>query len=570
VLGVVVLIAAAIVLAASSSAPARTSPPEAGRWSGVAGDQHVDFTLSRVGAAVVLSDLVVHCAKSFGAADDDAPGHVRHEAVIDSDGRIQERAAPFARDYLDAFAAHYSNHKAIAGQLDASTGTVTVNKFDAGGPEGFTNSSGSCPGSSPVHVRRVGARTLQDGIYEIVGTSADGTFRVYGQGALIEWFANFRTPIGGDPEEPELHCADLPAEASILAWNGIFPSSSGTFSVHANGGLFGQAGLSGRILNDHTVVGLWGALAPYPLVCTGAGALKVSLSHRAAPLVPMVLPGRPGTPPEHRRPPHPRPQRKRIRYVALGDSYSSGEGVAPYEPGTDTSRDRCHRSTRAYPRLLTLPGARLTRDFYACTGATTANVLKAARFGEPPQLSRPRLRGARLVTISIGGNDAAFSSVVALCSRLVPVPCYRGPAARRIRERIASLRSTLADTYRAIRARAGSRAELVVVDYPNLFPPGNAACGKLKSLYSAPARAFIRRAGGELDDVIAKAAGDAHVRFVDVRKAFAGHEICSAHEWVDFIVRGNGVKPSTGSLHPNAAGQAAYARVVGAALRHLF
>ncbi|MBT8248173.1 MAG: hypothetical protein KJN73_10160, partial [Acidimicrobiia bacterium] len=38
-------------------------------------------------------------------------------------------------------------------------------------------------------------------------------------------------------------------------------------------------------------------------------------------------------------------------YVALGDSYSSGKGVEPYE-GTSGDPDPCYRSFGAYPRLL--------------------------------------------------------------------------------------------------------------------------------------------------------------------------------------------------------------------------
>src|SRR3954447_24676710 len=55
------------------------------------------------------------------------------------------------------------------------------------------------------------------------------------------------------------------------------------------------------------------------------------------------------------------------RYVALGDSYSAGEGVEPYEPrsGDYPEGDDCHRSLLAYPRLLTFDhGVEVT--FRAC------------------------------------------------------------------------------------------------------------------------------------------------------------------------------------------------------------
>jgi hypothetical protein len=37
-----------------------------------------------------------------------------------------------------------------------------------------------------------------------------------------------------------------------------------------------------------------------------------------------------------------------VHYVALGDSYASGEGIAPYVPGAGG----CRRSSRSYPVLL--------------------------------------------------------------------------------------------------------------------------------------------------------------------------------------------------------------------------
>jgi hypothetical protein len=39
-------------------------------------------------------------------------------------------------------------------------------------------------------------------------------------------------------------------------------------------------------------------------------------------------------------------------YVALGDSYSSGEGDPPYELGSDVQGDTCHRSQQAYGPLI--------------------------------------------------------------------------------------------------------------------------------------------------------------------------------------------------------------------------
>lgn len=96
----VVVVAVTLALAAAGPpASARTLVPALGLWSGGGGSGgHVGFVVSRVGGMTVPSDLVVHCTTAFGAASDDDPYHVRHEAAIGSDGRIYEHAAPFARD----------------------------------------------------------------------------------------------------------------------------------------------------------------------------------------------------------------------------------------------------------------------------------------------------------------------------------------------------------------------------------------------------------------------------------------------------------------------------------------
>lgn len=103
-----------------------------------------------------------------------------------------------------------------------------------------------------------------------------------------------------------------------------------------------------------------------------------------------------------------------LNYVSLGDSYSSGEGAPPFEAGTDGNGDYCHRSANAYPNLIgrTLKSAPL---FYACSGATSDNLITNSQFTEIPQLSEPGTRTADLFTLTIGGNDANFMPVLKSC-----------------------------------------------------------------------------------------------------------------------------------------------------------
>ncbi|HVA52039.1 MAG TPA: SGNH/GDSL hydrolase family protein [Acidimicrobiales bacterium] len=110
-------------------------------------------------------------------------------------------------------------------------------------------------------------------------------------------------------------------------------------------------------------------------------------------------------------------------YVALGDSYASGEGLqssaATYL--SPSNNDGCHRSVTAYPVLVaTSLNLNLGQfesygsgGFVACSGATTKDLLKGEN-GEPPQL-RALSPATRWVTLTAGGDDLHFSNVLVAC-----------------------------------------------------------------------------------------------------------------------------------------------------------
>lgn len=124
-----------------------------------------------------------------------------------------------------------------------------------------------------------------------------------------------------------------------------------------------------------------------------------------------------------------------VNYVALGDSFSSGEGNPPYLPGTNTGSpgssgsgaDQCHRSSQAYGPLietdLSIPASDFT--FAACSGAVMADFVANlpgadAQYGEGPQLNAIAPAGqtnpnTSLVTLSVGGNDAGFPFILRAC-----------------------------------------------------------------------------------------------------------------------------------------------------------
>jgi hypothetical protein len=177
-------------------------------------------------------------------------------------------------------------------------------------------------------------------------------------------------------------------------------------------------------------------------------------------------------------------------YVALGDSYASGEGLSPYEAGTDVAtgaqRNQCHRSaSQAYADLsppVVLPGI-ASRAFWACAGATVSDMEQVPpqsgsdeQFDQVDQVTSVG-DSTEWITLSIGGNDVGFGSITDSCieavvdgsvDHLSSVTCAQQLAAST--GELGTLRDSLETLYGQLLARAPA-ARLVVVGYPRIFPP---------------------------------------------------------------------------------------------------
>jgi lysophospholipase L1-like esterase len=243
------------------------------------------------------------------------------------------------------------------------------------------------------------------------------------------------------------------------------------------------------------------------------------------------------------------------RYAALGDSYASGEGLAPFEAGGGA----CNRSPAAYPRLVAAAeGA--TVAFVACTGATVPDL--------DGQIGAAVTAATDLVTVTIGGNDAGFASVVRECL-IGPDPCSVLDA--EVSASLATLGPVLESAYRRIR-RAAPSATLVVVGYPQVVgDPAQVdvdACPAVATpvpglRVTAVEARWLREKGARLSAVVRAAAAAAGARYVDAQAAFAGHEACTGDPWLAGVVLGD----ARASFHPTGRGQAELASLVGRALR---
>ncbi len=281
-----------------------------------------------------------------------------------------------------------------------------------------------------------------------------------------------------------------------------------------------------------------------------------------------------------------------LDYSALGDSYSSGEGLEDndddkYLPGYGDF-PKCHRADRAYPALLRATGgsAALTSsnidfEFLACTGARTYNVvrnvdtLRDLSPGErrdaggpaPGVVSADRRQSnmlgeiqsigdVDLITMTIGGNDAQWTEVVSECffeaSEESAHDCFDGinrfpgtdiPLDAWVAERLGIVASRVRTTVQDLRAVA-PRATIVLVGYPQLMPESaeEQECGKLdpsfagRKLLSKTEQDDIRAYVAELDDELSDVAADIGIHYVSVIDEFAGHEICGNDgEWLNAL-----------------------------------
>jgi len=278
-------------------------------------------------------------------------------------------------------------------------------------------------------------------------------------------------------------------------------------------------------------------------------------------------------------------------YVALGDSFSSGEGnpqggwvdSAGQSNGSDGANDGCDRAVSSYPKLTaswlrTQPGFQGTSfAFYACSGDTTSDItpssgaqaagLMGANNGgkEPFQLmNSSALSRARIVTLTAGGDDLNFADVLNNCIMSTLHDCNTSSNdgwINRLSYNIDKLEPVLEATYRRVKA-AAPRAAIYVVGYPRIFAsnPTNGCAG-----LSLSAIKYLVPLQVKLNEKIKLAATNTFVNYVEPNaggRSFVGHDVCSSSPWFNRVNLGH----QKYSFHPNGPGQTALANAVQTAI----
>ncbi len=231
-----------------------------------------------------------------------------------------------------------------------------------------------------------------------------------------------------------------------------------------------------------------------------------------------------------------------VRYVALGDSYSSGTGTRTYYDSA------CEKSVYSYPYLVHNAHPSWTFVHAACGGAKTGDVINTQ--------SASLTSGTNWVTYTIGGNDAGFSSVITECAQ----PWWSSDCNGAIDGAQAYINNTLPGRLDLVNNKIKSKsptAKVIVLSYPRLFMGEDCNAG---TWFSPEEQTRLNTTANMLRDQIRNAATRAGANFVfkDAIPPFVGHAVCDSVEWV------NGLSNPVGeSYHPNRNGQSAgYAPLV--------
>lgn len=288
--------------------------------------------------------------------------------------------------------------------------------------------------------------------------------------------------------------------------------------------------------------------------------------------------------------------------VSLGDSYSSGEGNPPFYGQKKELSTRvadldwlAHRSENSWSGMLRLPSLDKSMSeykgknwfFVASSGATTEDMLNSQRknyrkiglqyeyYGSEdlePQLDVFKNMGdlsADYVTLTLGGNDAGFSSIVTAAASNISY-LDRSNKLEKALDKIdfEHIYTDLKKTYRQIYDSAGKQAAIIVAGYPTLISESGSI------LFFDPSEAnmmneVVRKFNSGIEEAVNDCKNEnINIYFVSVEDKFKGHEAYALDSYINGVMLqksedlDDGKPISDYSVHPNEKGVKAYAECV--------
>lgn len=254
-----------------------------------------------------------------------------------------------------------------------------------------------------------------------------------------------------------------------------------------------------------------------------------------------------------------------LEYLAMGDSFTSGEGETDdkhYLNWTNDEFERCHVSDRSYPLLLgSLYGMNpnLVKNV-ACSGAKTEDIVgnyeykgQGDRLGKKGQnLIEPdrkinqskalddfiqgRVRqinfltnySPKAVSISIGGNDAGLMGKLKTC--MMPGTCeWASTSTGKVRtaSEIINLYDKLVDTYQTT-IEASPSSKVYVVGYPKVIKKDGICNLLIGTMLDSAEREYMDESIKLLNEVVRSAAKRVGVKYVDIEDIMGEGRVCGS------------------------------------------
>ncbi len=291
-----------------------------------------------------------------------------------------------------------------------------------------------------------------------------------------------------------------------------------------------------------------------------------------------------------------------LDYLALGDSFSSGEGDLGkkenghtyYLPrtndlgGNGMPVETCHISSRSYPFFL--------RDNYnieldkmqsiACSGAVTKDVRYTSKYiGQSDRLkalgAADRLRWQadalaefvpgrieqirfvkkykpKVITLTIGGNDVDFGTKIKVCAEASDICKYADDLESRAKlgYEIKNQFNNLIKLYKEIH-EASPSTKIYVLNYPSFINPDEMrSCGFDDGHLKPDEKELVDESIKYMNTVIKHASQSIGVNFIDIYNSLGGGRICDVGgEYVTGLQDINFERARYGlTFHPNAQG----------------
>lgn len=275
----------------------------------------------------------------------------------------------------------------------------------------------------------------------------------------------------------------------------------------------------------------------------------------------------------------------KLDYLALGDSFSSGEGDTDKNPATDRKyyrqwtdvnedkakgapREKCHVSTRSYPYKLANwmglgSGPSAAWASVACSGATVYDInwdnsggyegqdsplgrlhgydnkgvlqkmaLNEMIPGRVKQIEFVKKYQPKVITLTAGGNDVGFGKKLVSCvgpeSTLGDCVYAKTEMRNRIKSEILEQFDRLKSLYEELKTATNNKTKIYVLGYPQFIngAPDAPCFGRGLLSLSAREREMITNSITYLNNTIKQAAKAAGVKYVDIENAFGDHWLC--------------------------------------------